>query len=304
MTHYRLRENDPSAIVLAQNPQSGSYEEARIYSGSQSKEIYLNDKQNFGIRFFNPLHEKIGARISFNGQISQQLLVLNPGQDVTLERFLGESRKMVFETYVVDGGNQKAMEAIQNNGVVKIEFFKEKVQPITWTNSNWNTLYCNQSMGTLNLTSNAVSGTFSSGSNVKGMSASNSGSGRGSSCGSRKFKNTNAKWSPIQESSFTTQDSLNLSDYVEESNEITSKNYVDSKPVETGRIEKGELSNQNIQQVEVEFESYPFVSVEYKLLPLSQINRNVKEIRNYCPSCGYRLRKESWVFCPKCGERL
>jgi len=125
MTHYRLRESDPSAIMLAQNPQTGSYEETKIYSGSQNKEIYLNDKQNFGIQFFNPLQEKIGARISFNGQKSEHLLVINPGQDVKLERFLGESRKMVFETYVVDASNPKVEQAIANNGVVKIEFFKE-----------------------------------------------------------------------------------------------------------------------------------------------------------------------------------
>jgi len=300
MTHYRLRENDPSAIVLAQNPQSGSYEEAKIYYGSQCKEIYLNDKQNFGIRFFNPLHEKIGARISFNGQTSPHLLVLNPGQDITLERFINENRKMVFETYVVDGGNQKAMEAIQNNGAVKVEFFKEKVQPITWTSGNYSTLYNMQGMGSVIQTSNFGGGTLTS--NSSNISASNSG-GRGMTLGkSRGIKSkgnitldgdVQINGSLSVQNFNMTQDSLNLSDYVNESEEV-----------ETGRIEKGEVSNQSLQQVNLEFENYPFICIEYKLLPISQINRDSKEIRLYCTKCGYRIRKESYRFCPKCGEKL
>jgi len=268
MTHYRLRENDPSAIILAQNPQSGSYEEAKIYSGSQSKEIYLNDKQNFGIKFFNPLQEKIGARISFNGQISSHLLVINPGQDVTLERFLGESRKMVFETYSVDGGNQKAMEAIQNNGTVRVEFFKEKLQPQVFFS-----------------TSNTFNSTFGNGRRRCKSSTGDNYLSRG-----------------IETS--VTQDSFDFCDYSSNVNLTSYSNINEPKELETGRIEKGEVSNQSLEQVNLEFESYPFVTVEYKLLPISQINRESKEIRLYCTTCGYRIRKESYRFCPKCGEKL
>ena len=279
MTHYRLRENDPSAIILAQNPQSGSYEEAKIYTGSQCKEIYLNDKQNFGIKFFNPLQEKIGARISFNGQKSEHLLIINPGQDITLERFLGESRKMLFETYVVDGGNQKAVDAIVNNGSVKIEFFKEKVKyyfnnTITYTNTVGLPHYGNNTTGNINLLSSNVTNT----SNVKYR-------------GTKRTLYSSKQMDMDQ--SFVSQDSLEFSDYV-----------CESKELETGRIEKGEVSNQNLKQTEDEFENYSFMSIEYKLLPISQINRESKEVRQYCHQCRYRLRKENWVYCPKCGTRL
>jgi Zn finger protein HypA/HybF involved in hydrogenase expression len=274
MTHYRLRESDPSAIVLAQNPRTGSYEESKIYSNASSKEVYLQDKQNFSLHFFNPLQEKIGARISFNGQDSPHLLVLNPGQDVTLERFLGENRKMVFETYTVDAKNPQVEQAIANNGIVKIEFFKEKRRRAVV-----NTCYSEPryKSSTRNYCSS------------KGISPDEQ-----FSCSSQ---NISASLNPDQTLGFMDLDC----DF--ESNSRGIGNVVEEK-LETGRIEMGDVSNQNLEHVNVDFESYAFLTLEYKLLPASQINRDSKEIRNYCPKCRFRIRKESWVYCPQCGERL
>ena len=28
------------------------------------------------------------------------------------------------------------------------------------------------------------------------------------------------------------------------------------------------------------------------------------EIREYCTSCGYRLRNGKWNYCPKCGNKI
>lgn len=74
--------------------------------------------------------------------------------------------------------------------------------------------------------------------------------------------------------------------------------------VESGRIDEGSTSSQKFVERRDEFYSHPFHTVEFQLLPTSLKPVSVKEIRNYCPECGYRLRKDSWKFCPNCGEEL
>jgi len=257
MSHYRLADENPSAIILAQNSQSGSYEESKIYQGSHGKEVYLKDQQNFAIRFFNPLTQKIGIKITLNGQSSNDYLVLNPGQDVILERFIGEQKKMRFDTYQVDGSNPNVQKAIQNNGDVLIEFFKEKVSPVFYSSSNFwcpsTTRGGNQMYGTL--------------CNCGGMGT------------------------------------IDFSPSFEDNPNLRSKS-VNLQSLETGRVEKGEDSNQGLQHVDVQFEYSPFLTLNYKLLPISTQKIQAKEIRNYCPQCGYRVRKEAWIYCPKCGEKF
>ena len=58
MAHMRLLDREPSAIITV----AGS--EKKIYQNGQ---IFINDGDNFEIRFFNPLQEKIGISITFNG---------------------------------------------------------------------------------------------------------------------------------------------------------------------------------------------------------------------------------------------
>jgi hypothetical protein len=77
-----------------------------------------------------------------------------------------------------------------------------------------------------------------------------------------------------------------------------------SKSVETGRIEKGESSNQLFETVNGNFSMFPTSSVSIKLLPESQKPVEVSSIRNYCTNCGTRMKKQSWKFCPSCGTKI
>ena len=77
-----------------------------------------------------------------------------------------------------------------------------------------------------------------------------------------------------------------------------------SKSVETGRIEKGESSNQLFETVNGNFSMFPTSSVSIKLLPESQKPVEVSSIRNYCTNCGTRMKKQSWKFCPSCGSKI
>jgi hypothetical protein len=115
-------EQDPSVQILVKNQKTNLSEEVKVYNG---KEIFLKDGDYFQLRFFNPLDEKIAASIEFNNKKEETLLVLNPGQKSTIDRFLDSDRKMIFETYLVDDNDEKVEEAIKNNGIVKIKFYKQ-----------------------------------------------------------------------------------------------------------------------------------------------------------------------------------
>jgi hypothetical protein len=84
---------------------------------------------------------------------------------------------------------------------------------------------------------------------------------------------------------------------------LTSSN-INCRTVESGRIDEGGESNQMFTNSNKSFYTSPFHTVEFQLLPESLKQVNVKDIRNYCPNCGYRLRKDNWKFCPNCGEEL
>lgn len=240
MTHYRLLDREPSAIITV----NGS--EKKVYNNGQ---IFLNDGDNFEIRFFNPLQEKIGVEIIFNGKKrTTSLLVLNPGQDVTLDRFLDEKKKMKFETYTIDGDNPDAVKAIMLNGLIEIKFYKTINYIIT-------TGYC--------------------------------------------IYKINYTLYP----QYTSQTDYTITNNYYTSNNSCTNNYFANR-LETGRIEKGEESNQDFIYVNEAFESVPFHTITYQLKPISQKPVEIKEIRNYCSSCGYRIRKSSWKYCPKCGHNL
>lgn len=126
MTHYRMLDRAPSVVITSNR------NELKLYQGNQ---VYLNDGDNFELRFFNPLPEKIGVEINFNGiKKGDSYLVLNPGQDIVLDRFLDEQRKMLFETYVVDGNNEAAVKAIEQNGVITFNFHKERYSSNSYQN--------------------------------------------------------------------------------------------------------------------------------------------------------------------------
>jgi ribosomal protein L44E len=84
----------------------------------------------------------------------------------------------------------------------------------------------------------------------------------------------------------------------------TTTNTKTYESLETGRVEKGDDSNQDFQEIDLDFETLPFHTITYFLKPQSTKPVNMSEVRNYCTECGYRIRKSHWSFCPKCGGEL
>jgi rRNA maturation endonuclease Nob1 len=74
--------------------------------------------------------------------------------------------------------------------------------------------------------------------------------------------------------------------------------------LETGRVEVGESSNQQLVETFGEFSNYMETCVVWKINPMSQKPIQAGEIRQYCTGCRTRIKKASWKFCPTCGENL
>lgn len=305
MTHYRLTDSTPSAIILARNPRSSSLDELKTYQGN---DIFLNNGDEFQIRLFNPLSEKIGAQVSINGKTPNRLLVLNPGEVVDVDRFIDEQRRMIFETYQYDDGSQAAKNAVANNGIIQINFHKEFV-PIQWP------VYNNTITTTFPI-SGGTGSSYATLHNVGGMGSVTYGSSGINNLTSNCFHlsaDITMDSNPIIASSqpfvapgvYCSEKDLSfVSDEQPSVKSRSSRKLSKSILKETGRVEKGEKSDQRFKSVDIQFDTFTFHTIIYHLKPMSEKNSYVKEVREYCTQCGYRLRNDRWMFCPKCGEKL
>jgi len=84
------------------------------------------------------------------------------------------------------------------------------------------------------------------------------------------------------------------------SNECNMISDVNLSYIETGRVEEGSESTQTFTYSNITFEAFTNKTIKYHIKPTSQEAINIKEIRNYCTSCGRRA-KHNWKFCPGCG---
>jgi len=244
--------------------------------------FYLQKGQEFQIEIFNPTSDVILAKIHLNGKaISQGGLVLNPGQRVFLDRYFDVAQKFLFDTYEV-ANTEEVKKAIENNGDLKVEFYKEQqfVTALNWiqpdlTYRPWVTHISSPIIGNtttttgLNLTSTSSNSSFLCNSNI----------------------------------TYTSYDSkLSFSNDLDSiRNTPRSKK---SKSIETGRVEKGSHSSQEFKTVAKKFESFSFHTVEYKLLPASQKINTVDDVnvKKYCTNCAHKLKKE-YKYCPVCATK-
>ena len=113
--NYNFGSKEPNAFITVRKQRQKQ----------NGKNVYLHDRTEFEIELHNPTNDSILARISLNGnRISNSGVVLKPGQRVFLERYLDEDRKFLFETYEVSD-NKTNQRAIENNGLVIVEFFNK-----------------------------------------------------------------------------------------------------------------------------------------------------------------------------------
>lgn len=245
---------------------------------SYGETVYLKDGESFEIELFNGFTTEVMAKIWINNElISTSGLVLKPGQRYFLERFIDDNAKFKFETYDVDG-TAEAKSATKDNGLVKVEFYKKSPK--------------------LPLISN-----LSTGSNVQ------TGAPWWQPMGRYYYTNQNAPFGIPSNNNFYCSnigtDASQPVSFTSNSNVTMDFLSLDTeKSVETGRVEKGEASNQYFGTSNETFETHVSCTSTWQILPESSRPIEVSQIRNYCSGCGARIRKQNWSFCPTCGNGL
>ena len=237
----------------------------------KSGNVYLDDKEEFQIELFNPLKLNILADIRINGQsISKTGLIVKPGQRFYLDCFVDDKKKFIFQTYHVDG-TPEVQEAIVDNGVMEVFFYKEDVvtlqnwaekyrksvvkeyypiyidrypywypyhQPSIWYGGCVTTSLsgnCNT------FTNNTLSSNIGNYTNTSSLS-----SNIGNYTNNVSFNSNTGKLNMINDGAF---------------NPAT---------LETGRVEKGLTSNQQFVEVDMDFEKNYIHHIVYQLLPTSR----------------------------------
>lgn len=239
---------------------------AKIYHFNN---LYLNDGDLFEIELFNPKSNRVLAKIWLNGEeISGSGIIVNPGQRIFLERFIDSNNKFVYKTYDVED-TSVSLTAIRSNGDVEVKFYDEYYNKLSISGGYW---YGSNLPFSVSL-NNTAGGYY--GSNI----------------------------------TFTTSSSLvgNNITYTSDVNPSYSTNVAGSlatpKSIETGRVEKGESSNQSFQTSYGNFNYYATKEVKYKILPYSSKPIEGKDLKKYCTECGKKV-KESFKFCPSCGTKV
>ncbi len=274
---------------------------------SEVPTYYLNKGQEFQIELFNPTTNNVLAKISLNGKpIAQGGLVLRPGERAFLDRYIDIARKFKFDTYEVADTNE-VKQAIKDNGDFKVEFYNEYIPPVInnpWildTNiyygdrigvaqsGNNDQIYGATSTGNINLSTN-VSGSA----NLKTTNISNT-----SNYGADNIPTLDFMDQELSRD-FAPQEKTNPIRNLKSKRRLIKK----SKTVETGRVEMGSASKQQMTTVNMNWLTIPFHTVEYKMLPLSQKVNTVQDtqVKRYCTNCGSK-NKPAFKFCPSCGTK-
>ena len=276
--NYATQVGNPTAHITKKKSR------LKVYNGHI---VFLNDKDNFEFEIHNPKQKSVLCKIKLNGEyISTSGVVLRPGQRVFLERFLDSNNKFEFSTYKVKDTSENRS-AIDLNGDVLVEFYDEQ-EPVR--NNFWY-------LG--NTYNRTVYGSPSSGDYFPKYGTTLT------TTGGVGYGTTSLSTQNLSNSTFTSSVSSNIvrSEFDTSNTLLSGKSKKKSQSVETGRVEKGEKSNQNFTNSYEQFNYHTSHIVKFKILPLSTKNINVEEIRQYCTECGTKMKK-NYKFCPSCGNKL
>jgi hypothetical protein len=256
----------------------------KVYNGHV---VFLNDKDNFEFEIHNPKNKTVLCKIKLNGEyISTSGVVLRPGQRVFLERFLDSNNKFEFSTYKVKDTSENRS-AIDLNGDVLIEFYDEEVSRNNFLVLNGRTTYGS------GITYGGRSNDY-----IPKFGTTISTTGGVYNTTTTTYSTSNATFTSSVEPT-TSRSKFDVSSTLLRSSKPSKK----GKSIETGRVEKGEESNQNFTNSYEQFNCHTSHTIKFKIQPLSTKNVSVEEIRQYCTECGTKTKK-NYKFCPSCGNKL
>lgn len=263
----------PSAWIVSPNDKGRK----SIKSGK----VFLNDGDEFEIELFNPLTVSVLADIKLNGQsISKTGLVVKPGQRVYLDCFIDDKKKFKFSTYEIENSGE-ALDATQNNGLLEVFFYKEDVITL----DNWKSKFDRiivEKWYPVYYPSYPVYPYYNRPSIWYGTNSPTI----GGSC-----VTTNLNNSIIGTTTTNTYSSNNLINCSYTSdvnvpyggttvNNLSNSFSIKPTSLETGRVEKGEVSKQKFTEVDMDFEKHYIASTIIQILPESRKPVEVKEVFN------------------------
>ena len=254
----------------------------KIYNRQGKTQVYLKDGQEFQIELFNPTQTRYLVKFKINGNYqADRGLILNPGQRYFLDRFIDEDKKLEFSTYEVED-SKAAKKAIEKNGLLEVEFYAETFlhgniisYPRIYNTPNWS-----QPIWTTNphqFWGGTSAGIFN---NAGGSST------------------LTLAGSTVNNITYTSGTVACGTTYTSSANYSS---VVNDASIETGRVEKGEKSDQKFEEGYGTFGSWASYTTTVQIIPLSQKPAEAQEIRSYCTGCGSRVKKQTWKFCPNCG---
>lgn len=233
--------------------------------------IYMDDNTEFEFELFNPTSETLGVKFKINGEyISDSCLVLYPGKHMFLDRYLNTPNKFKFTTYTVEADNEQVQKAIANNGLIEVEFFREKLA------TNYMPVF------------NSNDGTFK----IEGHF---------------DWLKENSLQQDNNIFYCNSNQDFNINDYIiTTSTANTFKEEFKSAPkkeTETGRVAQGSKSDTTLKNVLIDFELLPIQQFMYQLLPTSQKPIEPKDLIRKCSNCSKKVKRED-KYCRDCGHKI
>lgn len=239
--------------------------------------VYMNDNTEFELEIFNSSNETLGIKFKMNGKyISDNHLIIYPGKRMNLDRYLNEPKKFKYVTYSVENTSE-AKEAIVNNGLVEIEFYREKQQLSTNKQPVSNLYYHSGAIDYFNQP------TTLSNQNI------------GYVDGVMGYK-TSINNADILKDEYTTEE-------IKLVNDFKSKTLESNKEIETGMIAKGSSSSTTFTDVNMQFEIFADIFLKYQIEPMSKKPIEAKDLIVYCSNCKHKSRKGD-KHCSECGHKL
>lgn len=234
-------------------------------NSNANRVVYLNNGTEFQIYLKNPYQYHVGIKIYVNDKSIGNMLVLRPGQSWWLDRFMNSNSKFLFSTYEVEDTPEMNY-ATNKNGKVRIEFYPEDER---LTNNDWckigdYTVHNGDMYNNFNVTCSDNS-TYGSPNSV--------------------FSNTLTSYNTAATLSY----------------DFPTQN---TKSIETGRIEKGNESDQRFEKCDIEFKYSPIKVENIQILPSSRKQMRTEDtVRRYCSNCGKKVSPKD-NFCSSCGSKL
>ncbi len=262
---------------------------------------YIHNGSEFMIELFNGTNETLGVKIKLNGKyISEAHLVMYPGKTVWLERYFDSKNKFKYITYTVDVNAENkdiVKEAIQNNGDIQIEWYRETYKFNTGTTITYLNNYFTNT-GTSGQSDLLTEPYLYNGNPDFGNPLNDPNEYKNIS---NSLNDLNCNYSAnIESNSFK---KLNNRKIFSKSHLGLRKESLNEEQIETGLVGKGEISKQEFTEVQMDFEFFTTFSQSYKLLPISQKPIETKDLKLFCSNCGTKL-KNSPKFCSNCGTKV